>query len=456
MGLRDEKRCAECKKKVPVDAPQTLSLGVPFPPAEVLFFPADGPAVPLQVPAGIKVPCLLRTVEERMLIPASSLVCVKCCKVASHLQPGHVDTTSNYDVVSYDERYLVVALDLGAKPVVDAGAPPAKKPRTDGSPAVGATVPDTKSDEFALTPPTSVSCKSLYDLWQEQIVLVHVMSSTSKPGASFPSAANFVSIMAVKVAVASSCSYYPAEPAVSDVFTSVVAAVGTRLEGSTDIAVFAADHHDGRVPRVLLAENSSRLYSWTYVFVVIPEKAARAAYGPVPDLPELNCPSAGHVGALSLERCISAMLSEEELRQDNLWHCPKCDRKVKSFQTVHVVRAPRVLAVHLKRFAYNAASKSRHKIDTRVVFPVRGLVLCENVYDLIAVSIHCGRLDYGHYTALTRNFLDSKWYRTDDAAVTVCSERDLEDKTLQCEAYVLFYIAREYKSPGGVPGEMAV
>ena len=68
------------------------------------------------------------------------------------------------------------------------------------------------------------------------------------------------------------------------------------------------------------------------------------------------------------------------------------------------------------------------------------------LYDLFAVCNHFGRLGYGHYTAVAREWspetatLSDKWYEYDDDAVKELS--DIDRDVVTNSAYILFYRRR--------------
>jgi ubiquitin C-terminal hydrolase len=61
-------------------------------------------------------------------------------------------------------------------------------------------------------------------------------------------------------------------------------------------------------------------------------------------------------------------------------------------------------------------------------------------YDLIAVSNHYGSLNGGHYTATTKNWMDSNWCDRNDSNVSETNSIDSK------AAYILFYERNYNKS----------
>ena len=107
-----------------------------------------------------------------------------------------------------------------------------------------------------------------------------------------------------------------------------------------------------------------------------------------------------------------------------------------------------ILIICLKRF-----KSHDEKIHDKVSFPVKGLDMTPYVlgaqiyplktnltYDLQGVINHEGELNYGHYTAMTRNSgAEDQWYNYNDTLVEPIRESDI----VKDAAYVLFYKLRE-------------
>ena len=121
---------------------------------------------------------------------------------------------------------------------------------------------------------------------------------------------------------------------------------------------------------------------------------------------------------VTLADCLDEFGKEEILSENNAWRCPKCKEFRQASKKFELWKAPDILVMHLKRFS--ASRGLRDKVDVMVDFPVEGLDLTDRValkeegkslvYDLFAVDNHYGGLGGGHYTAITRNFVDGEWY----------------------------------------------
>ncbi|GAB1608984.1 ubiquitin carboxyl-terminal hydrolase 20-like isoform X1, partial [Argonauta hians] len=145
---------------------------------------------------------------------------------------------------------------------------------------------------------------------------------------------------------------------------------------------------------------------------------------------------------ITLQDCLSAFFSADELKGDNMYSCDKCRKLRNGMKYSKVLRLPEILCIHLKRFRHEFYSS---KINTYVSFPLDGLNMrpylhkdCLDevtTYDLMSVICHHGTAGGGHYTAYCLNYVNDQWYEFDDQYVT---EVDTQ-QVLGSNAYVLFY-----------------
>lgn len=77
----------------------------------------------------------------------------------------------------------------------------------------------------------------------------------------------------------------------------------------------------------------------------------------------------------TLSAMIEEFLKEEEL--EDLFKCDKCNKRTRSTKKFVIQRLPKILVIHLKRFAYGRYR--REKITANVTFPVDNLDLSEFV-----------------------------------------------------------------------------
>ncbi|XP_067940875.1 ubiquitin carboxyl-terminal hydrolase 20-like isoform X2 [Watersipora subatra] len=147
---------------------------------------------------------------------------------------------------------------------------------------------------------------------------------------------------------------------------------------------------------------------------------------------------------VTLEDCLSALFSVDDLKGDNMYSCDNCKMLRNGKKEVSIVSLPEVLCIHLKRFRHDVLHSS--KITTHVSFPLEGLDLspyikkdtepyCDGRYRLTGVICHLGSFAGGHYKAYARHPANQAWYEYDDQYVCEVSSQVVKG----CEAYVLFY-----------------
>ncbi|CAH2057210.1 unnamed protein product, partial [Iphiclides podalirius] len=146
---------------------------------------------------------------------------------------------------------------------------------------------------------------------------------------------------------------------------------------------------------------------------------------------------------VSLQDCLAAFFSADELKGDNMYSCSRCNKLRNGVKMSGVVRLPEVLCVHLKRFRHELMFSA--KVAARVSFPVHDLNMAPYThkectsrvtrYALCAVICHAGTAGGGHYTCVARSPAGAGWHAFDDAAVAPVPAHHLA----ACEAYVLFY-----------------
>lgn len=146
---------------------------------------------------------------------------------------------------------------------------------------------------------------------------------------------------------------------------------------------------------------------------------------------------------VTLQDCLAAFFTRDELKGDNMYSCEKCKKLRNGVKFCKVQKFPEILSIHLKRFRHELMFST--KIGTHVSFPLEGLDLQPFLakdspsqivtYDLLSVICHHGTASSGHYIAYCRNNLNNLWYEFDDQSVTEVSESTVQN----AEAYVLFY-----------------
>eukprot|EP01083_Nonionella_stella_P288520 981783_1 len=101
---------------------------------------------------------------------------------------------------------------------------------------------------------------------------------------------------------------------------------------------------------------------------------------------------------------------EEELKNENAYLCPKCNKKQPAVKYCRLNRLPTVLVCNFNRFYYDLKEQRRVKINRRFTFKYE-LSLNEYKYELSAVVVHGGNgAKKGHYHAYVRDWNDeAEW-----------------------------------------------
>lgn len=162
------------------------------------------------------------------------------------------------------------------------------------------------------------------------------------------------------------------------------------------------------------------------------------------DYDELNIKSSEEkkYKSIPLLKCFDYFMKWENL-ENYAYKCEMCKTDKNPSKQIQIYKCPYYLIIHLKRFLDN-----KNKINTEVIFPIRGLNLneyvmddndpIEKIYDLRCIMYHSGNLEYGHYFCVCYNTLHNKWYLYNDSKVSEIKESEISTK----DAYVLFYRRR--------------
>ena len=146
---------------------------------------------------------------------------------------------------------------------------------------------------------------------------------------------------------------------------------------------------------------------------------------------------------MPLTKCFDYFMKWETL-ENYSFKCEYCKSDKPPSKKIQIYKCPYYLIIHLKRFI-----DEKNKINTEVIFPLRGLDLnkyvkdkeddpIEKIYDLRCIMYHSGDLGYGHYYAICYNTIHNKWFLYNDDKVIEINENDIYRK----DAYVLFYRRR--------------
>ncbi|CAF0839849.1 unnamed protein product [Didymodactylos carnosus] len=150
---------------------------------------------------------------------------------------------------------------------------------------------------------------------------------------------------------------------------------------------------------------------------------------------------------LTLQDCLSAFFSADELTGDNMYSCEKCGKLRNGMKYCKILELPEILCIHLKRFRHDSLVYT--KISTYVTFPLFDLDMkqflhkdCKNdvyMYNLLSCIVHYGRAGGGHYTTYSLNSINNEWYEFDDNEVRKVDAAQVQN----ADAYILFYRKKE-------------
>ena len=152
--------------------------------------------------------------------------------------------------------------------------------------------------------------------------------------------------------------------------------------------------------------------------------------------------------SILLKDALDLFGKENNLQDDNMWYCSKCQKHQISNQKLQIYRAPNYLIIQLKRFNVKknyegSSSFSGEKNNTFVEYPVNDFDLSEYIvgldktnskYDLYGVIKHSGSLNGGHYTAICKN--QGNWVNYNDSSISI------ENDPVTRNAYILFYVSK--------------
>ncbi|KAJ7547860.1 hypothetical protein O6H91_08G106900 [Diphasiastrum complanatum] len=163
----------------------------------------------------------------------------------------------------------------------------------------------------------------------------------------------------------------------------------------------------------------------------------------------------------SITSCLRNFSSTETLNAEDKFFCDKCCSLQEAQKRMKVKSAPRILALHLKRFKYIEQLGRYKKLSYRVVFPLE-LKLCnttddapnaEAEYSLFAVVVHVGSgPNHGHYVSLVKSH--NHWLFFDDENVEIIDESVVqtffgstqEYSNNTDHGYILFYESSDPKA----------
>lgn len=144
---------------------------------------------------------------------------------------------------------------------------------------------------------------------------------------------------------------------------------------------------------------------------------------------------------VSIYDCLDNYFKRDKLDD---YKCEKCDNKHNNSISQGLVNLPNALIINLKRFQTIDNLGQRAKVYRRVTYPLQldiskycASPVSNGVYKLVAVTLHLGGVDGGHYTAITFNKNLNCWFLYNDEHVTQLQSN--VDALNNQNAYILFY-----------------
>ncbi|XP_071610856.1 uncharacterized protein [Heliangelus exortis] len=149
--------------------------------------------------------------------------------------------------------------------------------------------------------------------------------------------------------------------------------------------------------------------------------------------------------AASLSEALDKFVKPELLDARSGFRCRHCGQMTAASKRLTIHWAPKVLTVGLKRFENVSGGKISKVVKYPKVLDLGPYTTAGEAqrYSLYAVLVHKGESCHsGHYFCYIKAS-DGLWYKMDDSSVTPCDV----DTALQQEAYLLFYVRTEQRSP---------
>ncbi|CAN9509615.1 unnamed protein product [Ophioblennius macclurei] len=126
---------------------------------------------------------------------------------------------------------------------------------------------------------------------------------------------------------------------------------------------------------------------------------------------------------------------------DNQLYCTHCEKKEDADNKCKLTKAPVVLTLLLKRFAFDYRRRRYVKLQCSADVP-KTLCVEECRYELYALVRHYGSLTGGHYTADIKSFETGEWYCFNDSVVRMLKAQPFgagQSSLRSFSAYLLLY-----------------
>ena len=142
-----------------------------------------------------------------------------------------------------------------------------------------------------------------------------------------------------------------------------------------------------------------------------------------------------------LAQSIELYESEERMIDgDTRFRCAQCGNNRLPYHRTSITRAPQILMIHLRCFAYDAQKRRIEKVAHQMHIPQQ-VYVAGDVYDLRCTVVHGGpEAGSGHYWAFVNR--DKEWHLCNDAKIEKVSQPEPWNRDLGYDkqvVYLLFY-----------------
>ncbi|CAN9509616.1 unnamed protein product [Ophioblennius macclurei] len=142
-----------------------------------------------------------------------------------------------------------------------------------------------------------------------------------------------------------------------------------------------------------------------------------------------------------VEEGLKAFFQTQKFSDDNQLYCTRCEKKEDARIKCKLTKAPVVLTLLLKRFAFDYRRRRYVKLQCSADVP-KTLCMEECRYELYALVRHYGSLTGGHYTADIKSFETGEWYCFNDSVVRMLKAQPFgagQSSLRSSSAYLLLY-----------------
>jgi len=140
---------------------------------------------------------------------------------------------------------------------------------------------------------------------------------------------------------------------------------------------------------------------------------------------------------VDLYECFEYQNTSELMTGDNQMYCNMCNCTCDSLYGSYLYSTPNYLIINLNRGRGAVYECNVNFPDQLNLFNYVSFKMGNTVYELYAVISHIGPNSMsGHFIAFCKNKIDRKWYKYNDAFVTLCENPNEYRSGMP---YILFY-----------------